>query len=121
MTNKSNSKEEDLFHRYVEICNRALELNKDRFPFKQILHTAQNMMDNETVSLAVYDDNPKATYDISINENQIDVIDKNKTDKSNDVWHINLSYLEKVVGNPEEYIKNPAKIDWDWLKNRLHM
>ncbi len=119
-----NSKltEEQLFLRYLEICNEALDCNKDKFPYKQIWHAAQKFLQDKNISLAVYDDNPKVTYNLSINDNHIDVVSKKVEGKKSDgAWHVNMSYMEKVVSNPEEYINNPAKIDWDWLRNRLHV
>ena len=124
MSVEPNSKltEEQLFLRYLEICNKALDCNKDKFPYKQIWQAAQKVLSDKNISLAIYDDHPKATYDLSIHDNHIDVVGKNvKEEKSDDAWHVNMSYMEKVVSNPDEYIRNPAKIDWDWLRNRLHV
>jgi hypothetical protein len=109
--------EEQLFLRYLQICNQALESHQDDFPYKQLWESVQKGLQDKTISLAVYDDHPKVTYDVAMSDNHIDVIGvRNETDNA---WHVNLSYLEKVVANPEEYINNPAKIDWEWISHRL--
>jgi hypothetical protein len=72
------------------------------------------MLRDKTVSLAVYDDHPKVIYDVAVHDNHIDVVDT-KHEKQPEARRINRSYMEEVVAHPEEYIKNPAKIDWDWL------
>jgi hypothetical protein len=124
VTKKQVSKltEEQLFKSYMEICNKSLECNKEKFPYKQILQAAQGLLQDNKISLSIYDDHPKATYDLAIHDNKIDVVGKSKKNGgANKAWHVNKSYLEKVVSNPQEYINNPAKIDWDWLQNRLDL
>jgi hypothetical protein len=32
------------------------------------------------------------------------------------VWVVSAQYLQQVVADPETYINNPAKIDWEWLQ-----
>ncbi|MCB2082139.1 MAG: hypothetical protein KDD76_05830, partial [Rickettsiales bacterium] len=107
-----------LFQQYLEICNQALETHKDEFPYKQLWHAAQSMLRNRTVSLAVLDDHPKMTYDLKMADDHIEVL-KASNQENKDAWNMKMSYLEKVVAHPEEYIRNPAKIDWDWLRSRL--
>jgi hypothetical protein len=34
-------------------------------------------------------------------------------------WKVPESYLKDVVENAEDYINHPAKLDWEWLKQRV--
>ena len=109
--------ENDLISRYVEICNRALQENKERYPYKQILDAAQNMQKLKNIGVCIVDDKPQTSYVLQLCDNKI----KGKphhtgVDMQYDVkWRVSRTYLENVVKNPEEYVKNPAKIDWEWI------
>lgn len=108
--------EKELFQKYLDICNRALAANKDRFPYKQIWETSEKILREKTVPVAIYDDQPKAVYHLTLHDNHIDTVDGSEQDVDH-FWKMNISYLEKVTSHPEEYIRNPAKIDWDWLRS----
>lgn len=114
----ASNKHEQLFRQYVEVCNRALEANKDKFPYKQLWDVTQAVMKDETIPVAIYDDQPKATYALRFKDHHIDA-DAVEQELEEHPWHLNTSYLEEVVSHPDDYINNPAKIDWDWLCNRL--
>lgn len=103
-----------LFERYMEICNQALEQNKEKFPFKQIWEAAQTRLRDQKVALAVYDDSPQETFEVALNGSHLDVSRPECSCKA--PWRVNRSYLEQVTSNPEDYIQNPAKIDWGWLQ-----
>jgi hypothetical protein len=105
---------EALFAEYLEICNQALESNADNFPYKQLWEAAQQKLKEKAVAVAIYDDHPKAAYEIKFADNTIDFHPVKRVPQQ-ESWHVNLSYLEEVVAHKDEYIQNPAKIDWDWL------
>lgn len=110
----------DLFQKYLEICNKALEENKDRFPFKQILG-AVGMSDTppQNIEVSIIDDSREDIYVIYFDKRKIigELHGNFCNCQCNGRWRVVRSYLENVIKNPEEYIRNPAKIDWDWVYN----
>ena len=114
----SSKKHEHLFKQYLKICNQALDENKNRFPYNHLWDAAQKLMEDEIVQISIYDDRPKIAYCLQFKDHHIEAVKVSTTDKS-DSCCINMSYLEQVVEEPEKYIENPAKIDWDWLRNNL--
>ena len=110
----------ELFQGYIDVCNRALEINKNRFPFKQILGTAQKTGEDRLVEVKIVDDGPGSDFVIGFDKNKI------KGDLHGDCphcrcegqWRVSRSYMEDVVRNPDAYIKNPAKLDWEWMYER---
>ncbi len=118
MTMQESSGEVDaLFRRYVDICNQALSAHREAFPYKQIWGAVQGAARDKAVRVAIYDDQPK-TYELHLEEDHIEAAPDGLYAES-PVCRINLSYLRQVVEHPEEYIHNPARLDWDWLRNRL--
>ena len=51
----NSSSTEILFKEYVQVCNTALNLNKDRFPFKQILGAAQEAEGDRIIEITIRD------------------------------------------------------------------
>lgn len=109
--------ETELFQSYLEVCNQALEANKDRFPYKQMLEASEKLLGAREITVAVYDDQPKAVYDLALSEKHLSA--KPHESECQKAWRLNRSYLEEVVNHAEDYIKNPAKIDWAWLKSQM--
>ncbi len=107
----------DLFKKYLEICNTALRANKDRFPYKQVLGAAQNSQKGRTIAVNIVDDTPQESYIIKLQNDRISGNSENlaNQDTCDGKWNIRKSYLEMVVNDPDAYIKNPAKIDWEWM------
>lgn len=107
----------ELFSRYVEICNKALEENCHRFPFKQILAAAARAQSRKHVEVLIVDDHPEGSFVIHFDQDRI-ASQKHTSCNSCDCarqWRVSQSYLEDVVQNPDAYIANPAKIDWEWM------
>ena len=107
-----------LLQRYLDVCNQALDANKDRFPYKQILGSAQNLSHDALIEVSIIDDRPTETFVLSLNETKIvgQPHDNCTNCECDAKWRINRSYLEEVINHPEDYIRNPAKIDWEWMQ-----
>jgi hypothetical protein len=107
----------DLFYRYLEVCNKALQENKDRFPFKQILTNALHENAAKKIEVSIIDDRPGGAFVMDMAGEKISA--KPHEDcadcQCDALWRVNKTYLQDVIAHPEVYIKNPAKIDWDWL------
>ena len=119
MVAESKNEFDTLFREYLDVCNRALEANKDKFPYKQLWSMTESVLDDSSVKFAVYDDRPKECYSLKLEDHKIKPVKKCDTEDAKEAWRMNLSYLQRVVEHPEEYIEHPAKLDWEWLKSRL--
>lgn len=108
---------DDLITRYLDVCNRALALNKDRFPFKQILGAARSAECDRVIEVDVMDSQPKQSYVMSIYHDRVVAVPHGECCdcQCDRTWCVTVSYLEEVVLRPDIYIQNPAKIDWGWM------
>ena len=110
-----------LLTEYISICNRAIASHRDSFPFRQLLEVAEKLAGDKTFAVAIYADNPKRPHDyftIELLDGLFVVVAHGKKDPDI-TWRVRQSYLEQVVSDPQTYIENPAKLDWDWLKSRV--
>ncbi len=109
---------ERVFERYLDICNQAIEKNKDKFPYMEIWKARwKNLTPDHTLHCAVYDDRPKIIYTLHLTEDmKIEILKKTHV-ADDDVWPFKYSYLKHVVDNSQEYIEHPANLDWGWLNS----
>jgi hypothetical protein len=105
-----------IFESYLNICNQAIEKNKDKFPYTEIWKTrCKSLGHNNIFYCAVYDDRPKVIYSLQLTEDmKIKLIEK-KNAATDGTWPFKFSYLKHVVDNSQEYIEHPANLDWGWL------
>lgn len=115
--NKDTEEYEKVFQQYLEICNRAIEQNKSKFPYTEIWGARFEALESEAVLQAiVYDDRPKVAFTLRLTKDmKIEIVEK-KPVPAPDEWPFTYQYLKRVVDNPQEYIENPAKLEWGWLK-----
>ena len=108
---------EKVFQQYLEICNQAIEQNKNKFPYTQIWGARfKELKDEATLHAIVYDDRPKVAYRLRLTKDiKIEILEK-KAPPPEDAWPFTYQYLKRVVDNPKDYIHNPAKLEWGWLK-----
>lgn len=106
-----------LFQRYLEICNKALENNKNRFPYKEILKALEGLQEDENIKVCIIDDHPQAELIMKRHNDSVTAIPCSKKLRALNAkrWNVTKSYLEDVTKNPEMYIENPALINWDWI------
>ncbi len=107
---------ERTFERYLDICNQAIERNKDKFPYMEIWRVRWKKLGPDAIlQCAVYDDRPKIIYKLRLTEDmKIEIIEKTHV-PPHDAWPFKYSYLKHVVDHPDEYIDHPANLDWGWL------
>ena len=113
---KNAEEYERIFQQYLEICNRAIEQNKNKFPYTEIWGARFKTLKTEaTLQAIVYDDRPKAAFMLRLTKDmKIEIVEKKPVPE--DEWPFTYQYLKRVVDNPKEYIDNPAKLEWGWLK-----
>lgn len=108
----------ELFQQFLEVCNQAMDAHKDEFPYKHIWEAAEHLQNSGGMHVTVYDDEPKGDYQLRIQDKHLEMTNDNAHEDTAG-WRINTSYLREVVENPEEYIKEPARLDWHWLKGQM--
>lgn len=111
----SENGRDELIQNYVAICNRALEGNRNKFPFKQIFSALERVTTAEPVEVVVAD--TAQTYAFHFGTDGIKVLPHGDCEGCNCIrkWTTNSQYLHKVVTDPNIYIQNPAKLNWDWM------
>jgi hypothetical protein len=107
---------ERVLHQYLEVCNLALEHNKNKFPYKKIWGArVKAFPDGIKVEAIIYHDRPQValplnlTHDMKIEIMEKPVIPLERT------WAFSYQHLKRVVDNSQNYIENPARLDWGWL------
>lgn len=106
-----------LFAQFLEVCNQAMEAHKDEFPYKHIWEAAEQANHEKGMHITLYDDEPKGDYTLRICQNHIDVEGVEQPCDCHG-WRINTSHMRHVIENPQDYINEPEKLDWKWLKER---
>ena len=108
---------EKVFQQYLEICNLAIEKNRNPFPYTEIWNARFNALEAEaTLHAVVYDDRPKVAFTLRLTKDmKIQIVEKKPITRQ-DEWPFTYQYLKRVVDNPQEYIDHPAKLEWGWLK-----
>lgn len=108
----------DLFRQYLEICNQAMEKHKEVFPYKHIWEAAEAFQGDKGLHLTIFDDEPKGDYQLRLQDKHIEVVDEQDVPEEQMGWRMNTSYLKHVIEHPDDYINEPSKLDWLWLKYR---
>lgn len=108
---------EQVFQQYLEICNQAIEQNKNKFPYTEIWGERMKLVEDEMkIEAIVYDDRPKIAYMLRLTKDmKIEIVEKKPTPPQ-EAWPFTYQYLKRVVDNPQEYIENPARLEWGWLE-----
>lgn len=108
---------EKVFQQYLEICNRAIEQNKNKFPYTEIWGARLKALEEEIkIQAVVFDDRPKLAYMLRLTRDMKIEIAEKKVIPPEDSWPFSYQYLKRVVDNPKEYIENPARLEWGWLQ-----
>lgn len=111
---------DNMIRQYVAICNEALCNNAHRFPFRQILDAAEKSGFGRVVEARISDDPEKNSYVLSLKERRIQIEPHEECGECacDYLWNIPSAYLDDVIHHPDQYISNPARLDWDWLYNK---
>ena len=108
---------EKIFQQYLEVCNTAIEKNKGKFPYTEIWGSRlKDLKDGVEINAVVFDDRPKLSYMLRLtNDMKIEIAQKRDLPPE-DAWPFTYQYMKRVVDHPEEYIENPARLEWGWLQ-----
>lgn len=114
----SQLKYDEIVHSYISICNQAIDLHRERFPFYQIWNAAEISSKGIITKLKLHDVVPNLLYHIHVKHDEMSLI-SDRAVKDHDIeWNVPLSYLSKIVELPEKYIQNPVLMDWGWFIDR---
>jgi len=105
----------------LNTINAALAKHKDDQPYKTMVQAAEKAIGGSQIGVAVYESEPSKPFDyftVRYRDASFELVSHGKEDPDAS-WRVSREYLEKVAASPEEYIENPAKLDWDWLKDRV--
>ena len=112
------SEDQARLQQYLEICNRVLEANRDRFPFNRIWEAGEAALKGRSVALAVVDEEPKASCVVRLENQHIE--EAEATGDGPPTTRISKQYIEDVLAHPDKYIDDPSLIDWRWLMAGKH-
>lgn len=109
--------EENLIWQYVAICNEALLENAHKFPFRQIMDASEKSASGRMVEARLIDNYDNNSFILTLKDRYIEVTPHSacRNCHVDYIWNIPTHYLEDVIRHPDQYISNPAKLDWDWL------
>lgn len=114
---------ESLISDYIVVVNQALDKSANEFPLKQVMELFERFMkQNRRIGVAIYSSDAHSPHDyftLRLNDaNRIELANRGKENPDVE-WKVSKKYLKDVTNNPEPYIKNPVKLDWEWLKSRF--
>ncbi len=109
-----------LMTNYMNIVNRAIQENHDKFPFDKLISVGKDLTRDKKIGAAVYKSDAKQPHDYFTITHTGDRFKAEQGKQAPDIeWKIKEEHLQNVVQNPNEYIQNPLKLDLDWIKTRL--
>jgi hypothetical protein len=108
---------EQVFQQYLEVCNLAIEQNKNKFPYTEIWGTRLKELKEEVkIHAVVFDDRPKLAYMLRLTPDMKIEIAEKKELPPEDAWPFTYQYMKRVIDHPKDYIANPARLEWGWLQ-----
>lgn len=112
----------ELLLRYVDVCNKVLSANRQRFPYRQIWSAGEHALSGRSVVLALHDDGALARCIVAMGEASISVemLEPSQPPcqcQTLTVYPVKLSYVLEVITEPDRYIADPSLINWDWLRD----
>jgi hypothetical protein len=103
------------------VTNTAMENMRDKPVIKEVLKLVDKHAAGRKFGVAVYGgdaDHPYDYYTVRLNQSRIEFVSRGKDEPDVD-WKVSADYLRDINENSDDYIKNPLKLDLDWLKSRL--
>lgn len=110
-----------LFTQYLDVVNRALGENRDRFPYNRLFKAGDAILGDKPIGVAIYKDDastPHDHFEVKFQDGTFRMTSHGKAEASS-VWKMPQSHLENVVEHPQTYVSQPAKLDMDWLAKRM--
>jgi hypothetical protein len=108
-----------LFVSAVNVWNRALDTHRGSFPYKGILSELYELPDGRCAGIAVYEDDPEspiAGFTVRFHNGHVERVAA-ESRAEDTCWRVSVDYLGRVAANAEAFVRDPARLDWDWLKH----
>ncbi len=106
---------------YLEVCNKVMLANRDRFPYRQIWAASEKALRGNPVILTLVTDSAKASCRVAMDKSAIKVHPLASACVPSccqvpAVHAVAADYVEDVLSDPDRYVADPSLINWDWLK-----
>ena len=111
----------DLFTGALDVTNKAIDENRDSGFYGALISAWDKYLDGHKAGVAVYDEDPDQPFDyftIRYAHGKFELQSRGKSEHDTE-WKVSREYLQSLVDDPQAYIDHPAKLDIDWLKDRL--
>ena len=111
----------ELFTTALEVTNKSLETNRGSGIYGALISGWDKYLDGHKSGVAIYDDDPAQPFDyftVRYLKGKFEILSRGKSEHDTE-WKVSRKYLESLADNPQTYIDHPAKLDIDWLKDRL--
>ena len=106
----------------LRVFNRALARHADEYPYREILARVAEL-GGLRLGVAIYEGDeplPVDHYVIELREGKFQVVSHGPLESPVD-WRVSVDYLRRVTVHAWEYVEEPAKLELDWLEQRLGM
>ena len=111
----------DLFKGTLDVTNEALEKNRDSKVIGTLFAAADKPLSGHKAGVEIYDEDPDKPFDyftVRYLDGKIELYARGKSEHDTE-WKVSKNYLQSVVDDPQKYIDNPTKLNFEWLKVRL--
>ncbi len=105
----------------LDVFNEALDQYREKPVIKSLISLIDKHAEGRKFGVAVYDSDPDKPFDyftLRLHNKRLELAARGKYSPDID-WKASMDYLKDVNQNSEDYIRNPLKLDFDWLKDRL--
>jgi len=109
-----------LFAQYIDVVNQAISENRDSL-YGAALNLWSMAIGDEPIAVGVYDNDarqPHDWYKLRLDDMSFDLVEDETTKEAKYSWLIDDDHVSHVVGNPDEYIEEPLKLE---LKHKIEL
>jgi len=115
---------DEAFQGYIDICNRAIDVHKNKYPYREIWSAGALALQGTSIYVAVSHDSIQNIFLIIFSDYHIQVSDSlveealtaslGKVD-GNQLWNVDYNHILAALQQPDYFIDNPTLLKWDWM------
>lgn len=105
---------------YVEVVNQAISKNSGSWAMGKMIELGDSAIGDRKFGVAIFRDDsgsPHDFYTMKFEDGRLRIVAHGKEDPVF-TWKASESYLRDVVAERDKFIESPAKLDFEWLKDR---